>query len=60
MDSRLSDIKSVLETMFKMEIIGQFAHMETRAETRLDNVLEDKLAPINAHLDRIEAKLGAK
>lgn len=60
LDARLSDIKSDLETMFKMEIIGQFAHFETRFETRLDQLLDhkldQKLAPVLERLEQLVAR----
>jgi|GEM_PF-6648384 len=44
MDARLSDVKADLETMFKMELIGQLTHFETRIENMLDQKLE--LSPL--------------
>ena len=39
MDARLSDVKADLETMFKMELVGQLTHFETRMESKLDDIV---------------------
>ncbi len=54
MDQRMSETKSDLETMFKMEVIGQHAHQQTRIE----QIIHNELADVRARLDRIEAKLA--
>lgn len=49
MDQRLSDMKSDLETMFKVELIGQQAHQQTRLEQAIDEKLaglEERLAQL--------------
>lgn len=38
-ETRISDLKADLETMFKMEIIGQSANLETRLEAIIDRKL---------------------
>lgn len=50
LDTRVSDIKADLETMFKMELIGQNAHHQTRME----GILEEAVGAILARLDKIE------
>jgi hypothetical protein len=52
MDARLSDVKADLETMFKMELIGQLTHFETRFE----NVLDTRFDAILNRLDQLGAK----
>lgn len=59
MDQRISDMKSDLETMFKMELIGQHAHQQTRIEQLLDDRLALMEERFNERLSRIEAKLPA-
>lgn len=59
MDQRISDMKSDLETMFKMELIGQHAHQQTRIEQMLDDRLALMEERFNERLSRIEAKLPA-
>lgn len=54
LDTRVSDIKADLETMFKMELVGQHAHHETRIE----QILQDSHTGILERLDRIEARLN--
>ncbi|MDO8359491.1 MAG: hypothetical protein Q7T08_05555 [Devosia sp.] len=54
LDARMSDIKADLETMFKMEIIGQMAHLETR----LESTFFEKLGAIAVRLDSIDGKLS--
>lgn len=51
LDARLSDVKEDLETMFKMEIIGQQAHLETRLEARFDAMFSESEARLEARLD---------
>jgi hypothetical protein len=46
LDARVSDVEADLETMFKMELIGQLTNFETRIGAQLD----EKLAPIIDHL----------
>ena len=60
LDARLSDVKEDLETMFKMEIIGQNAHLETRLEARLDEMSSDSDARFQAKLDAVEVRFGEK
>lgn len=50
LDTRISDIKADLETMFKMELVGQNAHHQTRME----QMLEEAVGTIRERLDRIE------
>lgn len=59
MDQRISDMKSDLEAMFKMELIGQHAHQQTRIEQMLDDRLALMEERFNERLSRIEAKLPA-
>lgn len=59
MDQRISDMKSDLETMFKMELIGQHAHQQTRIGQMLDDRLALMEERFNERLSRIEAKLPA-
>ncbi len=55
MERRISDVKADLETMFKMELIGQHAHHQTQVEQMIHNELSD----VREQLTRIDAKLGA-
>lgn len=57
LDARISDVKSDLETMFKMELIGQHPHLETRLEARFDTLLNEALIKLSERLDRIEQRL---
>ena len=57
-DRRISELKADLETMFKMELIGQHAHQQTRIELMLDDRLSSLEERLAAPLDRIEAKLA--
>lgn len=50
LDTRISDVKADLETMFKMELLGQNAHHQTRME----NMLEEAAGTILERLDRLE------
>ena len=54
LERRIDDQKSDLETMFKMELIGQYAHQQTK----LEQVIHDELADVRERLDRIDAKLA--
>lgn len=54
MDQRMSETKSDLETMFKIELIGQHAHQQTKIE----QLIHDEFADVRERLDRIEAKLA--
>lgn len=48
-DTRISDIKSDLETMFKMELVRQNAHHQARME----QIFEEAVGTIRERLDRI-------
>ena len=54
LERRIDDQKSDLETMFNMELIGQYAHHQTK----LEQVIHDELADVRERLDRIDAKLA--
>lgn len=54
LDTRISDIKADLETMFRMELIGLNAHHQTRVE----QMLEEAVGAILERLDRIERGQG--
>ena len=58
-ERRIADVKSDLETLFKMELIGQFAHQQTRLEQMVDNRLAGMEERLAQRLDRIEAKFPA-
>lgn len=58
LDQRIADSKADLETMFKMELIGQHAHQLTRIELMVDDRLAGLEERLAAWLDRIEAKLA--
>lgn len=49
MDQRLSDMKADLETMFKMELIGQHAHQQTR----LEQVMDERLSGVEERLTQL-------
>ncbi|MBN9310269.1 hypothetical protein [Devosia sp.] len=57
MEQRLSDLKPDLETMFKMELIGQHAHQQTRLEQMMDESLIGLEERLSERLARIEARL---
>ena len=54
LERRINDQKSDLETMFKMELIGQHAHQQTKIE----QLIQNELADVRERLDRIELKLA--
>ena len=54
LDQRIADSKADLETMFKMELIGQHAHHQTQIE----QLMHGELGDIRERLDRIDAKLS--
>jgi len=54
LERRIGDQKSDLETMFKMELIGQHAHQQTKIE----QLVHEEFADVRERLDRIEAKLA--
>jgi hypothetical protein len=58
-ERRVDDVKLDLETMFKMELIGQHAHQQTRLEQMMDDRLAGLEERLASRLDRIDAKLGA-
>lgn len=48
LEQRLSDLKPDLELMFKVELMGQAGHLETRLESRLGR-LETRIETLEGH-----------
>jgi len=55
-DRHMSDLKEDLNLIFKSELMGAMAHLETRIETRLDQGIEE----VRQGLERVLARLENK